>query len=388
VQVRPIETAQDQDAYARLCIEAFGAAGDPPPPADRVRGPRAAQGGGPSPHTVRGAFRDGRLVGGYTLHDRRMRLGGVVARTAGVGGVVTAPAHRLTGVGRALMEDAVREARGRGFALLLLNGIPQFYRRFGFVDVWDPDGHVWSSADVAALPPSGLRVRPATVQDAAAVERLFRRHFRRYTGSFARGADVTAGLLGDPGRRLVHVATSPAGAVRGYLVLNPKRLHTSREVAADDRAAVVALARLHARLAAAPEDPPAELTWFMPRQSLAFAHLSDLVGVRSETRRAPDADWLARPAAPRALARLAAAVAARRAGAGTPPAVALDGLPTAGGPPVAHLSGAVWLQLAFGHRPPEWAAQQPGQRIPRRHRAMLEATLPDAPAWIAGMDWF
>jgi GNAT superfamily N-acetyltransferase len=401
LEARAFTGLHEWEAHTRLGMVAFqpelqGDAVDP-----LVRRWLALLAQGPELPTAigRGAFAGSELAGGYVLWLRDMRLGATTARTACIGGVVVAPAWRKRGVGRLLMLDALAEAKRKRAALLLLDGIADFYRPFGYVDIWDATRHSVAAADVAALPRhDGLCVRPAAEADVAALASLYRRHFGDYTGSFERSRALaahrvrTAALNGGG----VQVALDGGGRVRGYLVLPRRDPSVVREAVAEDHAALAALLQAHAAAAAARSaEVPQELTWELPADSLTFGLLADLLPVRSETRRREHAGWQARPADPVALARVAAR-AVPDDGRRQALDLEIDGVPcqpkasAASGAPVpnAALSGPVWLALAFHHRPLAWAATQPGQAIPREAEAALASWLPAQPVWVPGSDRF
>src|SRR5258707_3158287 len=76
---------------------------------------------------VRGALREGQLLGGYGLYGRALRLGVARISTGCIGAVVTAPEPPPQGVARALMPDSLAFSLVRNQALLLLEGTPKFY---------------------------------------------------------------------------------------------------------------------------------------------------------------------------------------------------------------------------------------------------------------------
>lgn len=398
LEIRALADAAEWHAHLALAVAAFqpGVEGADVPAL--VRRWFSDLQAGPELPTVlgRGAFVDGRLVGGLTIRLRAMRIGAASARTACIGGVVVDPARRLRGVGRALLEDAIREARRRRCAVVLLDGIPDFYRPFGFVDVWDPARHAVARDDVERLAPArDATVRPAREADAAALARLYRQAFGDRTGAFRHDPALASHRIrtAQASGGGVHVAVDGTGRVRGYLRLPARDRHWVREAVAAEADALRALLRWHAAIVAADDVTPAELVWELPEDSLTLALLADALTIRSEVRRQEHAGWQARAGDPRALARV---VGRAVAGGGLPLDLSVDGAPcgpvggraaASPGAPVA-LSGAVWLALAFGHRPVAWAAAQPGQHLPRRAWAALEASLPGRRAWIAGGDRF
>ena len=63
-----------------------------------------------------------------------MHVGTARLLTGCIGAVVTYPDHRHLGVATALMHDALAYAQSHHYALLLLDGIPKFYYRYGYDD--------------------------------------------------------------------------------------------------------------------------------------------------------------------------------------------------------------------------------------------------------------
>jgi GNAT superfamily N-acetyltransferase len=257
------------------------------------------------PGQVRGAFRDGRLVGGYLHEERWLVLGGVPGaerdpeasatggglRSAYVGAVVTDPAHRGQGVASALLRDGTALAAARRQALLVLRGIPDFYHRFGYADVMEVTEHAVERARVLALPDPAWRVRPAGLGDAPALLALYARHYGGYTGGYARSLAHQEHLLRHRTRPPELALDASTGAPRGYLLLPDGPGESAVEAAADTWPAALALLRRHA--GCAPE--ARELRWPLPPDSATYFHLADHLPLRSETRSRPDAGLMARP---------------------------------------------------------------------------------------------
>jgi GNAT superfamily N-acetyltransferase len=288
--VRALATDEERDAYFRLAAGTFSSAPDP-----ASRGPewRREHQSAPwhRPEQLRGAFRGGDLVGGYEITERWLSIEGARLLTGCIAGVVVRPEQRKQGVGRALMEDGVDFALANRHALLLLDGIPDFYHKFGYADVFDPTWHAFKRADVARLEPSPDAVRPARSEDAAAVLDLYRRH----VGAFDRTLEEMRWRFERWG--VPTVAVDPSGAVRGYMVApRGERKEELGEVAADDWAAALALLHHHAGLSAADE-----LSWSIPPRARLLYWLIDRFGVRSTTSYSFNGWWMARPAHPPTL---------------------------------------------------------------------------------------
>lgn len=54
-------------------------------------------------------------------------------RVLQVGPLAVVPSHQRQGIGSALMDETIRIADGRGEPLLLIEGTPKYYGRFGFM---------------------------------------------------------------------------------------------------------------------------------------------------------------------------------------------------------------------------------------------------------------
>ena len=103
---------------------------------------------------VFGAFEDGRPLGTVTLEPERRSIGcyEVPADTAYVGLLGVAPRARRRGIGKALMQASIEEARRRGKRAVVLTYDPvdvpprMLYEALGFVDT----GHRTSDLEVIA----------------------------------------------------------------------------------------------------------------------------------------------------------------------------------------------------------------------------------------------
>src|SRR5258708_38176414 len=110
-----------------------------------------------------------------------MHIGETHVLTGCIGGVVADPRYRMQGVATAMLQDAVAFAEARGHSLLLLDGIPNFYHRFGFVDVFDRSDHAIPRDGIPHDPPDGYTVRPATERDMRIFLDLYGRPYRAST---------------------------------------------------------------------------------------------------------------------------------------------------------------------------------------------------------------
>jgi predicted N-acetyltransferase YhbS len=362
---------------------------------------------------LRGAFLGTTYLGGYRIPEFTLHMGLARLRIGGIGAVVTHPTYRHQGIAAALMRDAITYATQRRHALLLLDGIANFYAQFGYVTVLDSLTHAMASQEVHTHAPSPYIVRPATLADAASLLALHQRHYGSYFGFFDRTQEWQEHLLRHhfifAEEPPVMVLTSDAEP-RGYLLPFQGRTpaYDVLEVAADDWPATLALLQYHARLLEQTLDPPKELLWPLPPNSSTLYLLADNLAVRSEMHRMLNVGWMARPAHMPTLLHALIPLWQERMQRHT---LAWSGIlalevdnttcylearsgtlrmresPSA---PVetVRLTSAVFLQLLFGYRPLMWAIHQPAQWIPAPLLPLLAILFPQEPAWIAGSDSF
>jgi GNAT superfamily N-acetyltransferase len=405
VTVRTLQGDAELDAYFSLAAETFGGyhAVHCTPTADGLAaGWRHFNETAPGfqPGYLRGAFVGDALAGGCIHDERWLRLEGTTLRTGYIGGLVTQPAQRGLGVASSLMRDSLDRARRGGQALLVLQGIPDFYHRFGYADVIDLTEHAVEVERIPSAANQEVAVGLASIADAPALLDLYDRHFCRYAGAYARSLDQQEHLLRHRSSPPV-IAVDGAGRARGYLLLpcRPDR-SLAAEVAADTWPATLALLQHHARSL---DSGPTELRWPLPPGSPTHHHLADNLPVTSRTISRPDAGWMARPGDLGALfAGLLPVWRQRWERLRTQWAGQL-GLETDGqrvclelsdgalrrvdrldkGGILVHLTAPVLAQLVFGYRPVAWATSRLDRTIPDPALAPLGVLFPTLPAWYA-----
>lgn len=152
--IRP-ETAADQDAIRKVNDEAFGG----PLEAKLVDAIRASDRFLPELSLVavsEGQTR-GHVISSYVDVEPGAR------RVLQVGPLAVLPSHQRRGIGSALMEATIRIADARGEPLLLIEGNPKYYERFGFTRA-DAAG---IEPPAEALGPQYFMIRPLAGYDPA-----------------------------------------------------------------------------------------------------------------------------------------------------------------------------------------------------------------------------
>ncbi|MDX6408199.1 MAG: putative acetyltransferase [Gaiellaceae bacterium] len=121
--VRP-ETAADRDGIRKVNDEAFGE----PIEAKLVDAIRESDRYVPELSLV--AVSEGHIVGHVISSYVDVNPG--ARRVLQVGPLAVLPSHQRRGIGSALMEETIRIADARDEPLLLIEGNPKYYERFGF----------------------------------------------------------------------------------------------------------------------------------------------------------------------------------------------------------------------------------------------------------------
>jgi putative acetyltransferase len=118
------ETPQDERRIAEVTSQAFGKERE----AKMVEAIRCTDGYVPELSVV--AELDGEIVGHVLLSY--VGLAGRNRRVLELGPISVVPEHQRTGVGSALVREALRRADDRGEPLVLVLGHADYYPRFGF----------------------------------------------------------------------------------------------------------------------------------------------------------------------------------------------------------------------------------------------------------------
>ncbi|MBV9230915.1 MAG: GNAT family N-acetyltransferase [Chloroflexi bacterium] len=246
------------------------------------------------PEIMRGIFLDGKQVGGCIIFERTLRMGTARLVTGCIGDVVTHPEHRKQGIATALMQDAINYALSHKYSLLLLDGIPKFYHRYGYCDVFDLSIHDIDRSAVLAQPSSPYTVRPATIDDAPSLLALYDQHYGPYTGSFVRSLERQIHLLQHRSpHNPILLAVDSADCPQGYLFFwRGADRSQAHELAVNDWPAVLALLQYHAQLLDS-TDAPAFLRYRLPVTAPVLQWLVDYLEVpdTSPWREEPVTGW-------------------------------------------------------------------------------------------------
>ena len=429
IVIRGIESEAELDAFARLSRSIFTA--DMP---IEIAVPRWRKyvTGAPDyfPGMVRGAFRGDQFRGGYILYRRTLRIGPARIPFSGVGTVHTAPEFRGQGVARAMMHDVIALATERRDALLLLDGVPDMYHRYGYVNVQDFSEVVIDRSAALAItsedtehPANQYTIRPADPSDAAALLAMYERYSGPVPGSFTRTPERQAHWLNNCWTtNPPWLAVDDRGNVHGFLTLSYRYLNRAYEVGADNPAALLALAGYHSALLDAQSIDGTEMLWHLSPSSTATTWLADHLPVRIETRARPRSGWMARLVNTDVLVEAMLPIWRERWQAAHAGFSVHDTGATAHTPDLTidltiddrryalrladHARISRWdesidnasfqikltsntlMPLVCGYRSAAWAVDQPGNAIPSSAVPLLSILFPTGGFWIPESDWF
>jgi GNAT superfamily N-acetyltransferase len=381
---------------------------------------------------VRSAYRNDEFLGGYRIYERLLHVGASRLATGCIGGVYTRAEARNQGVATALMHDAIAYAQAHEYPLLLLDGIPKFYHRYGYCDVYDLSTLELDRQAVLALPESSYTVRLARLSDATSLLSLYERHLGPYIGSFERSIEQQIHWMQHLEKDVL-LAIDPADQVRGYLFLagtqarGPFFLAGTQvwELTADDWPSAVALLQYHVRLAEAEighKAPEGFLYSVPPTSPLADLLMENLEvvdistwdkptfgwAVREQTFRHRNAGWMARlvnlPALTRAmlpewqarwqrsLANFSGDVSLMVGDEAFTFRIKGSDLQLLATPNITAnvllLTPGSFIQVMFGSCPIGRVLQQRGYSLPGDLATVLTILFPTGQTWIPTSDWF
>ena len=191
----------------------------------------------------------GRVVSAVAMGPRMMRFGSVAVPAMTIGPVGTHDRFRKHGYGFAAMNDASNWMRDNGILIGYLQGIPDFYYRFGYYPYMTPT-RVKLQRENARKQAAKAKVRAMTPDDVPAVAALYENAMAGRICTAVRGRELWQWLLG-PGRkswlfRNPKLIFDPAGKLCGYFTNNSKDQLDIKEVVvrADEAACRAALGAL------------------------------------------------------------------------------------------------------------------------------------------------
>lgn len=166
----------------------------------------------------------GRSVSRCWIVPQRIRIGRAVVRMDGIGGVGTDARYRRRGYARRVLDAAQRRMRQGDAGLSMLYGIPDFYERYGYVQVGPEHSLTIPARETASVTIEGWSCRPGTAADLDALADLYSAVTEDAVGAAVRTDASLAwrwmrNASDEDLRKGCCVAVGPGGDVRGYALL-------------------------------------------------------------------------------------------------------------------------------------------------------------------------
>ena len=400
MQIRSIEPTKDLDQVADLGARTFNGNRYE----EAVRWWRDGLSADPTyrPANQRILEVDGKIIGHALIIDRTVRVGVARLRMGGLGSIFVAPEYRHQGYARTLLQDCINHMARQHYDISLLNGIPNFYQRFGFATVWPFYTTTVQAADATALTPVS-QVRDWQEHDLPALMALYEATWLERPGSMVRNEAYWRWQL--ESNRIRRVVVDEEDHILGYYLAQVPT--DVAEVVASDRQTTQTLlydmgcAAMDAGAKAfgirlPPDDPfsrwarellPIEIRQHSQPQGgwmgrfinvqRTFAKLTEELGVR--LLRSPYRDW-------RGRVRIITDIGTAILGCRFSQTVLLDDGSTSG--LSCRLSQAKLAQLLFGYRSVFEIVEDDDVHIARDAIPLIGALFPQKVSMLSGLDWF
>lgn len=132
--------------------------------------------------------KDGSLIGEAFITIRPIRVGKAILRIGGIGGVCTEPSFRNQGYNKMLMKHCVKCMEQIGLDISLLDGIPNYYHRYGYAEVM-PNYQVSIPSEKSLSQKVDYTVRRFKSYDLNSISTIYQNEFSIITGTQVRSED-------------------------------------------------------------------------------------------------------------------------------------------------------------------------------------------------------
>jgi predicted acetyltransferase len=162
----------------------------------------------------------GAVVSTTCLMPWRCRMGSVELAVAMLEMVATHPGYRNRGLVRKQIEHFHHCAEDQGFDLCIIEGIPSYYRQFGYAyatDHWGSDTLSIARIPVQEADPT-LRLRPATVVDLPLLEAFYDQAMQQLAAWTARSQAYWRYLIQIAAYPVLMLEDATSGLALGYVI--------------------------------------------------------------------------------------------------------------------------------------------------------------------------
>jgi predicted acetyltransferase len=200
----------------------------------------------------------GEVVSTTCLIPWQLNVSGVTLSAAMLEMVVTHPAYRKRGLVRAQIERFHRAVAAREFDLSIIQGIPYYYRQFGYA--YALDHRPYDALPVSHIPTesaSPYQLRPATAEDAPTLTALHHASLSAHDVYTLREPAFWRFLIDAAQFPVRLVEDTREGRAAGYVIARPQpeqgRIDVSENGGLNHEAALAVLSQLKAELGGAGE---------------------------------------------------------------------------------------------------------------------------------------
>jgi predicted acetyltransferase len=337
---------------------------------------------------------DNAIVAQVLIEPYTLRYGTARLRVAGLRDACTHPDYRGRGYASAVLRDALAYMAEQGAHLALVDGVSNYYERFGFSSVWPHYYFEVDSAEAAALRPT-LRLRSPRLEDIPQMRTLYERHWGGRV-TFTRSPEIWVWRV-VKADRLIQVVEDRQGRVSGYIVGDGLDDDYETEVVADSLDAALTLLGVCGRLYQ--QNGQVRLRWLIPPDDALVNYARQWLTVTVSARYRPSGGWMARLIDTTALVETLLPEIVAQAQVmmhdfnphdlqfSCQPDTVQIGL-RAQRSTLCQLNHQDFIQIVFGTLRPAALAARPHSRLNTQSVRLLEALFPSRIAALAGWDWF
>jgi len=332
---------------------------------------------------------DGEVVAHVSIVPRVLRYGQVELTAGGIGGVYAHPDYRQRGFPTALMHEVIRCMKEAGYHLSLLDGIPRYYDRFGYVTLWRNYTTSFTAREAGLVPDdnAGYHVRPFVQTDLQGILALYEKEWDKRPFGVRRTLDwlrYRLDRVSQDGNPFVYVVEDQYGHLCAYSC--GWQIDNRIEVAAENRSATAALLRHTGAVLA--DQPDTMVKWLDMPDSCASRHAARLCGVNYTTWSSYHGGWRGRFIYTQAALETVQPELIRRLGDMNASVESEDScVMLCTGKQYIRVPETLWLQLMFGYLDSEdvdeWFAE-----LHNDERMLLKQMFPPVVNGLAGLDWF
>jgi predicted N-acetyltransferase YhbS len=339
-------------------------------------------------------LKDGQVVAHVGIKPATLHYGSARLHVGGVAAVCTHPDYRKQGYSSSVLQDALAFMTEQGAHLALLNGISNYYDRFGFSPVW-PDYYLETDSATAAALEAPLKLRDVRPADIPAMAALYQKHWDGRV-TFNRDPRLWAWRAASGARPYQQVVDDGRGGVCGYIAGHDLTDELIETLADTPEAALTILkaggqARQHMGAKT--------LRWIVPPDDALVSFARQYLTVTVSARYLPNGGWMARLIDARGLVNTLLPEIVAQAASSDPTfdADALSVDPGGGGVQISlrkqpatlcNLNYYDFIQVVFGSLRPAALAVRPYSQLQPQGRQLLELLFPPRMAVLGCWDWF